>query len=326
MNIEVIGLGALNMDHLYRVDRILNDGETVAEEVLSTPGGSAANTIYGLARLSVSTGFIGAVGDDTDGKLLVEDFQKAGVDTSRIKVKRSARSGFVLCLSDRRGKRSLYVNPGANNLLTNDDIDLHYVNQSNMLHVTSFANDRQFQLTRELVAKLDSTVKLSFSPGMLYATRGLEALAPILERTYALFLNHAELRQLTGEEHVVAGVERLRQGCQIIVVTLGKGQTLKRDKGRRAVNTVAYIRDTSGEYVIEPGRQGIATVADTTGAGDAFATGFLYGLLNGKGPEECGRLGNIVAQFCITKLGARTGLPARSELAQRYYELYQQEL
>ena len=60
--VEVIGLGALNMDNIYRVERILDDGEAVVKDFAAFAGGSAANTIYGLARLGVSTGFIGAVG------------------------------------------------------------------------------------------------------------------------------------------------------------------------------------------------------------------------------------------------------------------------
>ena len=86
-NIEVVGLGALNIDHIYKVERILDDGEAVVKEAALFPGGSAANTIYGLARLGVRTGFAGVVGDDAEGKILVQDFQKAGVDTSQIRVK-----------------------------------------------------------------------------------------------------------------------------------------------------------------------------------------------------------------------------------------------
>ena len=88
---------------------------------------------------------------------------------------------------------------------------------------------------------------------------------------------------------------------------------------------VGYIRDAENEYMVEPSNKNIISALDTTGAGDAFATGFLYGLLNGKGLEECGRLGGIVAQFCITKMGARQGLPTFNELAQRYQELYDKE-
>ena len=81
-SIEVVGLGALNIDRLYQVERILEDGEAVVNETLASPGGSAANTIYGLAKLGVATGFAGVVSDDTEGQMLIQDFQKVGVDTS----------------------------------------------------------------------------------------------------------------------------------------------------------------------------------------------------------------------------------------------------
>lgn len=327
-NIEVVGLGALNIDHLYQVERILDDGEAVTNEAKSFPGGSAANTIYGLAKLGVNTGFIGVVGNDTKGKTLVNDFQRVGVDTGQIRIKGGAETGSVLCLSDRLGRRSLYVSPGANNLLTMDDLDLTYISQARMLHISSFANDRQFQILLELINGLAPSTKVSFTPGAIYAAKGLKALSPILSRTYTLFVNQNEIHQLTGED-IINGAEMcLGQGCRIVTVTLGKGMKLTLGKGnsQRAVNATGYIRDAENEYAIEPTSQDIGQEVDATGAGDAFATGFLYGLLNGKGLKECGRLGDIVAQFSITKLGARQGLPSLNELSQRYLELHNQEL
>ncbi len=161
---EVVGLGALNIDHIYKVERLLEDGETTVLESSSCPGGSAANTIYGLARLGVSTGFCGVVGDDDDGKILLRDFQKVRVDTSRIRIKRGAKSGSVLCLSDKLGRRSLYVLPGANNQLTMADLDLAYINRANMLHLSSFADDRQFKVVLELVGRLDFVSQAQLCP------------------------------------------------------------------------------------------------------------------------------------------------------------------
>ena len=322
-NIEVVGLGALNMDYLYQVERILDDGEAVVNESKSSPGGSAANTIYGLAKLGVNTGFIGVVGDDAEGRILVQAFQTIEVDTSQIKVKPKAKTGSVLCLSDKLGRRSLYVSPEANSLLTIDDLDLTYINQARLLHLSSFADDRQFKVLLELINRLDLSTRISFAPGALYAIKGLKALTPILGRTYVLFINQDEIRQLTGED-VIAGAEAcLKQGCHIVAVTLGRGVRLELG---RETTAVGYIRDAENEYTIEPHSPDIVAEVDTTGAGDAFATGFLYGLLKGKGLEECGRLGDIVAQFCITKVGAREGLSTSIELAQRYRELYNKQL
>jgi len=317
-NIQIIGLGALNIDHIFRLERILEDGEAVIENAQSFPGGSAANTIYALAKLGMKTGFCGVVGDDDEGKILLHDFQGVGTDISRIRVKRGAKTGSVLCLSDKLGKRSLYVLPGANSLLTIDDLDLTFIYRAGILHLSSFADDKQFKILLQLIDKLDPSVKISFSPGALYAIKGLKALAPILSRTYILLVNQDEIRQLTGED-VIEGAEKcLEQGCQIVAVTLGKGDKL----GKAAA--IGYIRDAENEYIIKP-QDGGASV-DATGAGDAFAAGFLYGLLNKKGLEECGRLGSIVARFCIARIGAREGLPTRSELAKRYRELYNKEL
>jgi ribokinase len=89
---------------------------------------------------------------------------------------------------------------------------------------------------------------------------------------------------------------------------------------------VAYISDGDGEYIVEPAPAETGPGVDTTGAGDAFATGFLYGFLRGKGLEDCGSLGNIVAQFSVGGVGAREGLPTLDQLAGRYRELYQTSL
>jgi len=325
--IEIIGLGALNIDYIYKVERILDDGEAVVKESISSPGGSAANTIYGLAKLGVNTGFTGVVGDDIEGKILVQDFEKVGADTSQIRVKPGLKTGSVLCLSDRLGKRSLYVIPGANNLLSMDDLDLTYINQARMLHLSSFADDRQLGMLLDLMGRLDSSVKVSFAPGALYVAKGFKALTPILGRTYVLFLNHNEIRELTGHDIITGAESCLRQGCDIIAVTLGKGMRLELGKGTRHTTIAAcYIRDYENEYAIEATRQRLASEIDTTGAGDAFATGFLYGLFKGKGLKECGLLGNTVAQFSITKLGTRQGFPTFNELNNRYQELYHKQL
>jgi len=315
-NIEVVGLGALNIDHIYQVERILDDGETVVNEAKSFPGGSAANTIHGLAKLGVKTGFIGAIGDDAEGNTLLQDFQKVGVDASQVRVKAEAKTGSVLDLSDRLERRSLYVIPGANSLLTMNDLDLDYINQTRMLHLSSFADDRQFKVLLELIDGLDSSVRVSFAPGALYAAKSLKALKPILSRTEVLFLNQNEIRELTGKDFKEGAESCLKQGCHTVVVTLGKGAS------HNSFMASSYIRDIENEYIVEPNNKSIIPVIDTTGAGDAFATGFLYGLLKGKGLEECGRFGNIIAHFSISKIGAREGLPTLAQLAQRYQELY----
>lgn len=310
--IQIIGVGALNTDHIYKIDRILSDGEAAVDWAKSFPGGSAANTIYGLAKLGISTGFCGAVGDDKEGKTLLKDFERVGVDTSRIVVKPKASTGSVLCLSDRGGRRSLYVLPGANHQLVIEDLDCDYINQAEIVHLSSFANGKQFRLSLGLVIRLKASVKLSFTPGAIYAAKGLDNLTPFLSRTHFLFANHSELKQMTGG-NVQSGAQKcLQAGCHTVVVTLGSGQKIGK------TTAIAYIRDADNEYIIEPIDQEPVAEVDTTGAGDAFTAAFLYGTVKGKGLEECGRLGDFAARLCISNTGARQGLPTAAEITRRF--------
>ena len=311
--IEVIGLGAMNMDQVYRVERILSDGEAMVEEFGQLPGGSAANTVYGLARLGVGCGFVGAVGDDEEGQVLVNDLKSVGVDTTQVRVKKGAKTGSVVCLADREGRRALYILPGANSLLHRGDVDPDYLAQARILHLSSFVGDEQLEMQRELITKIPPSARVSFAPGSIYAARGLDALEPIMRRTHILFLNREEAEVLTGEGLEKGARMLLDRGCHIVAITLGEGIA----RGKRTAT--CYIASGGLEYSIEVDRAAARPKGDTIGAGDAFAAGFLYGLLHGKELEECGYLGDMVARLSSTKSGARAGLPTAEELSQRYH-------
>jgi len=310
--IDVVGFGAMNIDHLCQVDELVVDGEHSVTDFVSIPGGSAANTIYGLARLGLKTGFVGAVGADKSGKALIDDFKTTAVDTSQIKIKK-AETGATTCISDKLGRRAIYVSPGANSFLASKDIDVAYFNRAQMVHLSSFADDRQLKLQVASVKKLKDSVRVSLAPGMIYVTKGLKALAPLLKRTYVVFMNREEIERLTGMDFNAGARELVKSGCRIVVVTLGKG--LAKDKTGMVI---AYIRDAEKEYEVVSEKAGRKSPLETTGAGDAFAAGFLFGLLKGKGIEKCGLLGDIVAGFAIKKVGARTGLPTLSQLSHEY--------
>ncbi|HEX78982.1 MAG TPA: carbohydrate kinase family protein [Dehalococcoidia bacterium] len=322
-NSDVTGLGALNIDKIYKVERVLCDGEAVAEEMGCFPGGSAANTIYGLAMLGVDVGFIGAVGDDDKGKLIIEDLKAAGVNISQITVKHRIESGSTLCFSDSSGERSIYVTPGANSLLCDNDLSVGFINESILLHLSSFVNDEQFRLSLELVSKLAPSVKLSFSPGELYVSRGIGVLAPILGRTDILFINRKEVEKLTGKDFRSGAEACRKQGCRTVVVTLGNGEDTVCGTASPAS---CYIASDDGECMVGSADYAGVNAVDTTGAGDAFAAGFIYGLLKNKGLEECGHLGDITARLCVCEFGARQGLPTPTRLSRRYYELYNEPL
>jgi len=309
---DAIGLGAMNIDHLYQVDEIVTDGEQTIKNFVSYPGGSAANTIYALARLGIKTGFVGAVGADEDGNELLADFTSVGVHTSQIKVKKTP-TGSTICLSDKQGRRAIYVSPGANNLLNLKDLSISYLNRTKLVHMSSFADDRQFRLQISLARKLKNSISLA--PGMLYASKGLKALSPLLERARIVFMNLEEVTSLTGKDHRESARQLVKIGCDIVVITLGSGLS----RGKKTT-VAAYIRDNEKEYEIISEKADRKSVFETTGAGDAFASGFLFGFLNNKNIEECGLLADIMAGCTIEKVGARTGLPTFSQLSREYFK------
>ena len=314
--LEVIGMGAMNLDQLYLVERILVDGEATVNDFAYQAGGSAANTICGLAKLGVRAGFVGVVGDDEAGRKLVDDLVRCGVEASQIRVKKGA-TGSALCLSDRRGRRVIYVMPGANSLLSAEDMDLEYLSQAKIFHLSSFVHEAQFELQNRLVAQLPPSMKVSFAPGSLYAARGAEQLAPLLKRTHLLFVNRKEMGQLTGQDFAAGARRCLELGCHTVVTTLGN-VALRLAGEQRQAAVAGHVLSRDGEHFIESRSKPGQPVVDTTGAGDAFAAGFLYGVMKGKGLPQCGLLAEIMARFCIRRVGAREGLPSLAELAEEY--------
>ncbi len=327
MPLDVIGFGAMNLDEIARVERLTINGETRVRSFVRRPGGSAANTIYALARLGMRAGFVGAVGDDAAGRLLVADLVQAGVDTKQVAVKRGEASGFVWAIADARN-RSLNVYPGANDLLERRDIRLAYLRGARLLHLSSFVNAEQLALQIWAIRQLPVSVRISFAPGSLYADRGVAALRPILERTAVLFLNVEEARRLTRRSDPrSAAQELIRLGSRTVVITLGEGMEVRRAERRaprrtvRRVRAACFITDGRAEELLKPISPSRVAV-DSVGAGDAFAAGFLYGTLNNRPLLECARLGQVAAHCSLRAPGARDALPDQRQLQRAYRRLF----
>lgn len=296
---HVVGFGALNVDKLYRVNKIAGpEEESFISGYEEACGGSAANTIVGLARLGCRVGFIGKVSRDREGEMLAGDFRREGVDTDGIIWAESGRSGSVLGFIDARGERALYVDPGVNDTIEFTEIKTEYASQAEFIHLSSFAGEKPFESQKKLLQVLPSHVKVSLDPGELYARRGFAGLEPLIRRAYVVMPNARELWLLTGEKSYVEGALKLiKAGVKVVAVKLGAAG--------------CYVTDEAQGFHVEAFK---VPVVDTTGAGDAFCAGFLFGLIHGRSLYECGRIGNFVASRCITQIGARAGLPRLEDL------------
>ncbi|MCK4495527.1 MAG: carbohydrate kinase family protein, partial [Candidatus Aminicenantes bacterium] len=235
---DVVGLGALNVDMVYEVDLASFGLEAGTERIGSyeefkgllellknkgklrakSGGGSAANTIYALAKMGFSCGYLGKVGEDEEGNFLLEDLNKVGVDTH--KVKRDKKSGVCLVLLGKSKDRSIIVLPNANDTLVFPELDTDYINEAEFLHMSSFLGKIPFEAQKQIAG--ETKTKISFNPGEPHATKGLKELTPILKHTFILFLSQKEAEILTGKDYKKGARMLLSYGIEVIACTLGE--------------------------------------------------------------------------------------------------------
>jgi len=313
---EVVCLGAVNLDLIYRVDDLAGflkswgTGLTPGGEEALTPeqephlqqllaqrarltgrtgGGQAANTACALARLGASVAIVGRVGADADGDFLRQGL--AGVDLEHLG--RRGASGRAYVLVDPAGERTILVAPNTNDDLEEADVPLEMVAAARFLHLTSFVGEGPLKVQQEVVTKLPPDgPRISLDPGELYARRGWPALEGILDHTETLLVTETEWRLLGGEPAV-------HPHWAPPVVLLKRGP-----RGARLLTPLRYL-DFPSEFCDLP--------VDTLGAGDVFAAGYLAGRLHGFHLNTAVRLANRAAAVSLRGVG-REGYPDREFL------------
>lgn len=319
---DVIGFGALNLDMVFRVRdlrdflRKLNRKTqvlTVGAEIPGTGvdmdyvltvlerdgslrarngGGQAANTIFALSSMGFDTGYVGKVGNDPEGDLLVESLGSA--DTSHIL--RDGRSGIFIGIVDEVGKKSSLVYPNANDEIVYDEIDLAYMKNTKFLHITSFVGGNSLETQKRVVNELSSSTRISFDPNQIQAVRGFRELLPIIQNAYIVFLTEREMEIILNKDFLEGSHELLRYGPRIVVCKRGAEGS--------------YILSRETEHFCPSER---IDFADRIGAGDVYASGFLAGLLRGFSLEHCALLATEMASLSITGYG-REKYPDREYL------------
>jgi ribokinase len=316
---SIVGIGALFVNYIYWVDKIVTNDKAQIEKIVISTGGSAANTLFALSKFSLPTGFIGLTGDDKDGLLIRQHLANIGIDIDRIRILDSTVTGNVVTLIDTTGSKSEYYQAGVNSQLSPSDIDLNYLDEANMVHISELSDQSKTDLIINMVSKLGNT-RISCAPGNMCSKVGFKGLLPILAKTHVLFLTMKELVELTNQTPNEGIRTCLATGCQILVLNLIGTQQL--EMGIQS-EKAAYIYDHRRELAIEK-MANPKIVVDTTGVNDAFVAGFLYGFLRGKDLRQCGRLAIITADYCLSQTGATSGLPDALELLSHYREIITQ--
>jgi len=266
------------MDFIFRVPRFVEpDSEMNIEDLHVIPGGSAFNFAVWISSLGFRAGVVSSVGRDVYGDIITSLLESRGVDTSCIS-RQGETTGMAFISVDDTGRRSIYSYMGANASLKIDEAESEYIMGADAVHLSGC----YIEVAREVSGIRD----VSFSPGTLLASYGIERLSGVLERTTIIFLNDGELEMLTGSRR--SGIERLLgAGVGNVVVTHG------------SEGASFFSEDHSETLEIEA-----EDAVDTTGAGDAFAAGFMSMWLRGSEPAECLRNGHKVARRVISRIGA----------------------
>ncbi|MDR0955217.1 MAG: adenosine kinase [Rikenellaceae bacterium] len=277
------GRGSMNLvgrDTHERIDTLTHGLE---HRVVS--GGSAANTMRGLARLGVTCSYIGKIGPDTVGDFMKNEMRSLGVRPQLIETPTPTGRCRVLISPD--GERTMATFLGAAVELTPEEITPEMFAGYDILHIEGYLVQNH-ALIRGAVEKAKAAglrVSLDMASYNVVEENLLFLKELVVESVDLLFANEDEARAFTGKEPHEA-VREIGALCEIAVVKIGAAGSLIHANGQ----VIAVAASP-------------AQVVDTTGAGDLYATGFLYGLSHGLPLSLCGQIGSLVAAKAIETVG-----------------------
>jgi sugar/nucleoside kinase (ribokinase family) len=309
----VIGVGSALMDILlHESDQFLEKhsiikggmqlvGPTRADELLmasgktakKVPGGSACNSTIGLGQLCGKAVFIGTRGDDVVGRILESSLDSNNVTPQLQTV--STPTGRVLSIITPDAERSMLTYLGAASEMSPALFSAETFRGADMVHVEGYLLFNEALIVSVLEAAKAADVPVSLDLASFTVVDANPGLVKKLVRDYiaVLLANEDEARSYTGSSDEAEALQIMAQDAECVVLKVGK-------RG-------SYIHVNGETTVIQPIRSGSAV--DTTGAGDLWASGFLYGLIHGKPMEECGRIGSLCGYEVCQVEGAHIPLP-----------------
>jgi sugar/nucleoside kinase (ribokinase family) len=250
-------------------------------------GGSAANTIHGLAMLGMNSGFIGSIGKDDIGDFFENDLKKAGINTMLIR--RDSITGTAVALISPDSERTFATHLGAAVELEAGDLNNDRFNGYDILYMEGYLiiNKALVENACKIARENNMKIALDLASYNVVDARLADFKEIVEKYVDILFANEEEARSFTGlgPEEALNDISKF---CDITVVKVGgEGSWIKRGE--------EIIRIIPSPVVLK----------DTTGAGDLYASGFLYGLAMNEDLETCGQFGSVLAGNVIEIVGAR---------------------
>jgi sugar/nucleoside kinase (ribokinase family) len=251
-------------------------------------GGSAANTIHGLARLGVVSGFIGTTGRDATGSFFREDMIRAGIRPYL--TDSPSGTGSSQAMVTPGGERTMATYLGAAVELSSQQLNLSLFREYDHLHLEGYLVQNQdlVEAALQMAKKCGMTVSLDLASfNVVEANLGFLQRV-VKEYVHIVFANEEEARAFTGHVDPRLALDAIATFCHTSVVKIGEKGSLVKQEGK--THTIASIP---------------VKCIDTTGAGDLYASGFLYGFAEDRGPEISGRIGALLAGKVIEEPGAK---------------------
>lgn len=257
-------------------------------------GGSAANTLTGVASFGGRAAYIGKVSDDDLGQVFGHDMRAVGVQFRPGLPEDGVPTGRCIIVVTPDAQRTMNTYLGVSSLLKPADIDEAAVAAGAVLYMEGYLYDRPeakeaFRSAAAIAHANGRKVSLTLSDSFCVDRHRSDFRSLVTDEVDLLFGNELELMSLYEVDSFDAAVERVRRDCQLAVITVG-------EKGCVVVND---------DQVLRVPAQPVDRVLDTTGAGDLFAAGFLYGYTRGDQLERCATLGAIAAAEVISHIGPR---------------------
>lgn len=261
---------------------------------LETSGGSAANTLAGIAQLGGRAGFIGRVRNDQLGGIFAHDIRSVGAHFQTPPTTSGPSTARCLILVTPDAQRTMCTYLGASVTLDPADLDLELVGQAKVLYLEGYLWDsepakRAFIAAAEVVRAHGGEVALSLSDGFCVERHRASFLELVDGHVDLLFANELEICSLYATDSFEEAVDRVRGCCKVAALTRSEKGSLVLAGGTS--HTIAAFQ--------------LGPLVDTTGAGDLYAAGFLHGYTQGQSLEDCGRLGSLCAGLVVTQLGPR---------------------
>jgi sugar/nucleoside kinase (ribokinase family) len=311
--LDVVGIGNALVDVLSResdaflaAQRLTKGAMQLVDEARSrelyaamgpaveVSGGSAANTIVGVASFGGRAHYIGKVRDDQLGDVFCHDLRAVGVGFTTAPTTSGPATGRCLIVVTPDAQRTLSTCLGASVLLGPADVDKDLIESATIIYLEGYLFDppeaqQAFQVAAGIAHAAGRRVALTLSDPFC-VSRHRAAFRELVERHVdVLFANEAEIRALYEVADFDDALQQVRRHCAVAALT----------RSERGSVVVAG----SEVHVVDARRLG--AVVDTTGAGDLYAAGFLFGLSRGRDLATCGRLGSLAAAEVISHVGAR---------------------